>query len=224
MKKLTIVLSTIASTVFLNGCGTLNNDLVGKQTETEYFRVYDIPTNAPARLIAEAASNGIGKDITGMNSTFPLMDTSGVVPEKASYMQLVNPLQGSALSALAGGAGNLGIKVAQCNGAVWTSNARTNFNGYSGKYFALCLFPYQGGYQLDIYGDLKTRTGGSIQAAVNGALINSVLGDPTEFMDKAFNDTLQAIHEAIPNAPVQYVRGQPEPGPLPWIAGTTLAK
>lgn len=220
--KEAIFLSLIAvAAVSLSGCGTLNNALSDKTTSTEYFRVYNIPTNVPAKVIAEAASNGIGKDINGMNSAYPI-NTSDEEPGKAAYMKLTNPLEGTAISALAGGVGNIGFKVASCNGAVWTSNARTNFDGNSGKYFALCLFPYKGGYQLDMYGDLTTKTGGLAQ--IDRAIVNAALGSPEQFMDKAFNDTLQSVHDALPDAPIQFVRGEPTPGPLPWIAGTVIAK
>ncbi len=199
----------------------MNNALVEKTTSTEYFRVYNIPTEAPAKVIAEAASNGIGKDLTGMQSAYPL-STSDELPVKPAYMKLVNPLEGSAIAALAGGAGNVGFKIASCDGAVWTSNARTNFDGNSGKYFALCLFPYKGGYQLDMYGDLTTKTGGLQQ--ISRDVVNAALGSPEQFMDKAFNDTLQSIHDTVPEAQIQYVRGEPTPGPLPWVSGTVVAK
>lgn len=221
MKKMFFALPALISMLSLQGCGTLNNALSEKTTSTEYFRVYNITTNSSVKTIADAASNGIGKDITGMQSAFPI-STSGEIPDKPAYMNLVNPLQGSALAAFAGGAGNIGIKVASCDGAVWTSNARTSFDGNSAKYFALCLFPYKGGYQLDIYGDLTTKTGGLMQ--IDRTIVNAALGSPEEFMDKSFNDALMSIHESIPDATIQFVRGEPAPGPLPWIADTAIAK
>lgn len=221
MTKMVFALPTLILMLSLQGCGTLNNALSEKTTSTEYFRVYDIVTNSSVRTVAEATSNGVGKDITGMQAAYPI-STSGEIPDKPSYMNLVNPLQGSPLSAFAGGAGSIGIKVASCDGASWTSSAKAPFNGIDSKYFSFCLFPYKGGYQLDMYGDLTTKTGGLMQ--IDRSIVNSTLGTPEEFMDKAFNDALVSIHESIPDAKIQFVRGEPTPGPLPWIAGTAMAK
>lgn len=220
MKKMA-VLCALPVLAGLGGCGTVNNALATKQTTTEYFRVYNIKTDASMNAIADAASNGIGKDINGMHSAYPI-NTSGNIPDKPGYMHLVDPFKNSPLGALAGSAGSVGFKVASCDGAVWTSKAQSYATDAPSKDFSLCLFPYKGGYQLDIYGALTTTSGGLMQIDRN--IVSAALGSPKQFMEKAFNDTITSIHQAVPNASISFVRGEPAPGPLPWKLGRVLGQ
>ena len=216
--------AALLGTVALAGCRTVNNALSEKTTETEYFRVYNIPTSAGPTLIAKAAANGIGKDVEGMQEAYPI-NTSGVVPAKPGYMHLVDPFAGSPMGAFAASAGSVGMKLANCPGAAWTARANKVVDGDDRQSFDLCLFPYQGGYQLDIYGDLVTESGGvNLSLLIARSVVNRALGSPKAFMDKAFADTLDSIHAALPSADITFVRGEPAPGPLPWISHTVLAE
>lgn len=175
-------------------------------------------------MIGNAASNGIGKDVDDLQQVYPI-NTSGAVPAKPAYMVLANPFAGSTIGALASAAGSIGFKVSTCRGAAWTAKSHKVVAGDDRQSFDLCLFPYQGGYQLDIYGDLVTQSGGiNPSLLIARAVVNKALGSPKEFMDKAFADTLTSIHGALPAAQIAYVRGQPAPGPLPWISGTILGR
>ncbi len=218
------VTAALLCAVSLAGCGTVNNTLSQKTTDTEYFRVYNIPTNTPVNVIAHAASNGIGKDIEDMQEVYPI-NTSGIVPTKPGYMRLLDPFSGSPMAAFAGSAGSAGFKVAKCPGASWTAKANKVVAGDDRESFDMCLFPYSGGYQLDIYGDLVTQSGGiNLPLLIARSVVNHALGSPKEFMDKAFADTLDSIHAAVPSAQISFVRGEPTPGPLPWISHTVLAE
>ena len=208
----------------LSACGTINDTLSSKSTSTEYFRVYDIKTSANVQTIAQAAANGIGKDINDMNESYPI-NTSGVIPKAPGYMKLVDPFSGSPMGAFAESAGSVGMKLAECTGAAWTSRSRKVVAGDDSETFDLCLFPYQGGYQLDIYGDLVTQSGGiDLPLLIARSVVNKALGSPKQFMDKAFADTLDSIHAALPSGAIVYVRGEPAPGPLPWISHTLVGK
>lgn len=213
--------AAISLSALIAGCGTTNNFLAAKTTYTEYFRVYDIKTNASPDVVGTAAGNGIGRDINDMQAAFPI-NTSGDVPSKPGYMKLVNPFQGSTMAAFLNSAGNVGFKVATCNGAAWTAKSSRNFNGSFGHSLTFCLFPYQGGYQLDMYGVLETETGGLLQ--IDRDIAEKAIGTPRQFMEKAFADTLEAIHAKLPKANITFVRGEPAPGPLPWIQGTVLTQ
>lgn len=214
----------LLGTAALTGCGTVNNALSAKTTETEYFRVYNITTAASASVIAHAAANGIGKDINGMQEAYPI-NTSGVIPRKPGYMKLVDPFAGSPMGAFAATAGSVGFKLANCPGAAWTAKANKVVAGDDRESFDMCLFPYPGGYQLDIYGDLVTESGGiNLSLLIARSVVNHTFGSPQEFMDKAFADTLDSIHAALPSAELAFVRGEPTPGPLPWISHTVLAE
>lgn len=217
MMKNKIFIAGILVSTALTGCGTANNYLAEKTVTTEYFRVYNIQTSADKNAIAKALSNGIGKDINGMQEAYPI-DTSGEVPDKPAYMKLVNPLAGTALSSMLSSAGQTGFKVASCDGAVWTARSQANYNGQDAKNFSICLFQYKNGFQVDIYGALITKSGGLMQ--IDRDLVNSVLGDPKQFMEKAFNDTIESVHNSIPNAQISFVRGEPAPGALPWVSSS----
>ena len=214
----------LLGTVAIAGCGTVNNALSAKTSEIEYFRVYNIKTAASVNVIAHAAANGIGKDIDGMQEVYPI-NTSGVTPSKPGYMKLVDPFEGSPMGAFAASAGSVGFKLANCPGAAWTAKANKVVAGDDRESFDMCLFPQSGGYQLDISGDLVTETGGiNLSLLIARSVVNHVMGSPKEFMDKAFADTLDSIHAAVPSAQLAFVRGEPMPGPLPWISHTVLAE
>lgn len=217
--KTLLVLPTL--TVALAGCGTINNSLADKTTQIEYFRVYDLKTTASASTIGQAAANGIGMDINDMQSSYPI-NTSGEVPAKPAYMQLTAPFANTPMAAFLNQAGSIGFKVATCNGAAWTAKSQRANNGSFGHDMTFCLFPYQGGYQLDMYGVLTQETGGLMQ--LDRFVVDKALGTPTQFMDKAFADTLLSIHHAIPKASITFVRGEPAPGPLPWTSSSLLGK
>lgn len=216
--KTFLLLSALSAT--LAGCGTINNSLADKTTQIEYFRVYDIKTTASVSKLGKAASDGIGKDINDMQSAYPI-DTSGDVPVKPGHMNLKNPFANSALAAFTNNAGNIGFKIATCDGAAWTSTSQRDFNGSFGHSLTLCLFPYQGGYQLDMYGVLTEKSG---IFHPDRYVSDALLGSPKQFMEKAFADTLTAIHQNVPNAQIEFVRGEPQPGPLPWVSSTALGK
>lgn len=218
-----VVVTLLAATA-LAGCGTINNTLSQKTTDTEYFRVYNIQTTKSMHMIARAAANGIGKDIQGMQQAYPI-NTSGVFPAKPGYMNLVDPFSGSPMAAFAASAGSVGFKVATCPGASWTAKANKVVAGDDRESFDICLFPYSGGYQLDMYGDLVTESGGvNLPLLIARSVVNRALGSPKEFMDKAFADTLDSIHATLPTVHISFLRGEPTPGPLPWVSHTVLAE
>lgn len=210
-------------TLSLSGCGTINSTLAGKTETTEYYRVYDIKTDASVHQLGDPAAEGIEKDIKDLRTTYPI-NMSGEIPENPGHMTLQNPFKGTAIGALAGGTGSIGIKIASCDGASWTAKSRRSSSSRAHQALSFCLFPYQGGYQLAMYGQLTAQHGGIGPEALATKLVRSTIGSPKEFLEKTFQDALVSMHEAVPDAEFSFVRGQPKPGPLPWISGTILGE
>ena len=52
-----------ALAVAITGCGTTNNYLAAKTKTVEYYRIFDIKTNATRQAVAKAASDGMGRNV-----------------------------------------------------------------------------------------------------------------------------------------------------------------
>jgi hypothetical protein len=57
------ILAVVAGAA-LAGCSTADNTMFASRSRTvEYYRVFDIRTDAAGQLVAQAASDGIGRNI-----------------------------------------------------------------------------------------------------------------------------------------------------------------
>lgn len=212
--KQTLVAITIAAS--LTACGTMNNYLAEKRISVEYYRVYDIQTKATRQQIAKAASNGLGKNVNGAQEAMPIV-TSGDLPEKPGRIDLVDPFANgnmAGLAAFAGGAGAISIKIAKCNGAVWTSHAVRNISGSNNLNIYACLYQYKSGFQLNEYAVFTKAEGGLMQ--ISRDMANSMVGTPEEWTEKTLLDVVRNIGTTT-NSKISLVDAQPEIAGTPWL-------
>ena len=200
----------------LTGCGTMNNALVEKTKTIEYYRIFDIKTQADRYTIAESASNGLGRNVHDATEARPI-PTSSELPVKADRFALVNPFEGSKLGALmSGGGGQLGFKIATCDKASWTANATRSISGQSELKLTACLFPYQEGYHLDLYATFTKKEGGFMELSRMAS--SAMVGTPEEWTEKTFLDIVRQIKNDT-GAQVSFIEGYPKLEGTPWLDG-----
>lgn len=217
-----LVLAATAA-VAISGCGTTNNYLAEKRQTVEYYRIFDIKTTATRQVVAKAASNGIGRNTNSAQEATPI-PSSGELPATPGRFKLVNPFQGSALAALAGGAGSLGLRMATCDGASWTARAERNITGSNNLNLTACLFQYKGGYHLDLYAVFTKQEGGLLQ--ISRDVANAMVGTPEQWTEKTFLDIVRSVR-ADTGAEITLLEAQPEITGTPWLDSvdpTTAAK
>lgn len=201
----------------LTGCGatmgTINNALVEKTHQEEMYRIYDIKTSVERHVVADAASDGLGRNVSGAREARPI-PSGNVKPMTPGRFQLVDPLAGSQLSALARSGGEVGIKVATCDGAVWTAKARRENRGWYSVDVTTCLFEYEGGYHLDIYAVKTEKEGGIFEISRKAAGV--VSGNASEWTQLLLDDVAREIRR-VTGAEVEYVEGYPKPSGTPWL-------
>ncbi len=210
MKKI-IILSVL--TLALSGCGSLNNALVEKTKTIEYYRIFDIKTQADRYTVAESASNGLGRNVNDAKEARPI-PTSSELPVKAGRFSLVNPFAGSKFAAFSAGGGQLGFKIATCDGASWTSSATRTISGSSELKLTACLFPYNEGYHLDLYATFTKKEGGLMELSRQAA--NAMVGTPEEWTEKTFIDIVREIKNDT-GAEVNFLEGYPKLEGTPWL-------
>lgn len=210
MKK---VLILAAAAGILTGCGTMNNALVEKTKSVEYYRIFDIKTQADRYSIADSASNGLGQNVSDAQEARPIPASAGL-PETAGRFSLENPFKGSKLASLASGGGQLGFKVATCEGASWTANAKRTVSGQSQLRLTACLFPYKQGYHLDLYATFTKKEGGLMEISRKAA--SAMVGTPEEWTEKTFLDIVRQIRKDT-GAKVFFLEGYPKLQGTPWL-------
>ncbi|GGZ00226.1 hypothetical protein [Shewanella fodinae] len=96
MKKIAVL---IGVSLLMTGCGSMNNAMVEKTKTVEYYRIFNIGTAADRYAVADAASNGLGRNVNSANEARPIPNFSEP-PEKPGRFQLTNPFEGSKFAAL----------------------------------------------------------------------------------------------------------------------------
>ena len=210
MKKAIVA---IGVSLALTGCGTMNNALVEKKKTVEYYRIFDIKTSADRYTVAEAASNGLGRNVNSATEATPIPNFSEP-PQKPGRFTLTNPFAGSKLAALAASGGSIGFKVATCEGAIWTASANRSISGSSDLRLTACLWQYKDGYHLDTYATFQKAEGGLMQISRNMA--SAMVGTPEEWTEKTFLDIVRSIRKAA-GAEVAYLEGYPKLSGTPWL-------
>jgi len=199
--------------VLLTACGTTNNYLTAKTKTVEYYRIYDLKTSATRTATAKAASDGLGRNVNNAQEATPI-PSSGEVPPTAGRFKLVNPFEGSKLAALAGGGGSLGIRIATCDGAVWTAKATRTISGSMNLTLTACLFQYKDGYHLNQYAVFTKQEGGVLQ--ISRDMASAMVGTPEEWTEKTLLDVVRNIR-AVTGAEVKLLEAQPDIGGTPWL-------
>jgi len=103
--------------------------------------------------------------------------------------------------------GGVSMKVANCEGAVWTARAQRTISGSSNLNLYGCLYKYKAGYQLDAYAVFQKKEGGLYQVSRNVAY--AMVGTPEEWVNKTIVDMVHSI-ESHAHATVVHLEGQPE--------------
>jgi len=184
------------------------------QKTREMYYIFDIKTDASAEVVSNAIVKGLKKNAPDMHATTHLV--RGAPPEKPGTFEVVDISEDLGASRGLGGlmalakmqGGGAAFKTAKCDGAVWTgrftrdiSNQRLNVN--------TCLFPYQGGYHLDVYAnDTNKGHGSDISRKLGGALAEAIVGKPEKWTKKTFSRMRRKIYEHVGVVPI-LVEGQP---------------
>jgi len=208
------LLVAISLAIFTTSCGTLNNALVGKTKIVEYYRIFDIKTNSERQSIAEAASNGLGRNVNDAKEATPIPSFS-TPPDEPGRFELVNPFEGSKFAAFAAmSGGSIGFKIATCDGAVWTANAERGARVSDNLKITACLFQYKQGYHLNVYGTFMKKEGGLTQ--ISRSMAHAAVGTPEEWTEKTFLDIVRNIRK-VTGAEITFLEGQPKMGGTPWL-------
>lgn len=208
----------------LSGCASMNSMLAEKTKQVEYYRIFDIKTNAKRAEVSKAASVGLAKNVGSANETSPIpsFSTPPAEPGRFKVVDMSNQLSGNfgALMAMSGNKG-LGLKSAQCDNAVWTANARKAVKNSWNLNLTTCLFEYQDGYHVDMYAHFTKEEGGVLQ--LSRAMANAMVGSPEEWVEKTFLDVVRTIQQKT-NSEISFVEGYPEMIGTPWLdSGATVA-
>ena len=108
----------------------------------------------------------------------------------------------------------VGMKTANCEGAVWTARAQRTISGSSNLTLHGCLYRYQKGFHLDTYAVFQKVEGGLQQ--VSRDIASKMVGTPEEWVTKTILDMVRSIEKGA-NAKVTHLEGQPELGDEPGI-------
>ncbi|WP_226646233.1 hypothetical protein [Microbulbifer variabilis] len=210
MKGLLLVFAILIGLV---GCGNFNSFIADKKKNIEYYRIFDIKTDVDRYTIAKSASDGLGRNVGSIHENQPIPE-SAELPEVPGRFKIVNPLQGSALSALAESGGHAGYKIATCDGASWIAGATRVVKGQSELKLTACLFPYSEGYHLDLYANFSKQEGGLMEISRKAA--SAMVGTPEQWTEKTFVDIVRKIH-ADTGAEISFLEGYPRQEGTPWL-------
>jgi hypothetical protein len=181
--------------------------------------VFHIKTASDTATVAKATMYGLSQNTNSVQSAMPLQ-LGKVVPAEPGRFKLDDISaaftgQGGALMKIAMAQnGGVGMKSANCEGAVWTAKAVRTISGSNSLTLYSCIYKYKAGYNLDMYAVFQKQEGGLYQVIREGA--NAIVGTPEQWVNKTIMDTVHAIENAT-SAKVVHVEGQPELSDLPAI-------
>jgi outer membrane murein-binding lipoprotein Lpp len=212
MKRLTMIPNALvtlfaaaAAMALLAGCKTDGgpNRLASHDTTIEYYRVFDIKTNATPQAVVQAASAGVNRNLNDAVISMP----DGVqVLDQPGHVTMVDPASQPPGSATAAGP--------SCDGASSSAKAAPRVRGGDNMNVVACLFAYKSGYHLDMYTVFTKPEGGWLYWPRR--LGGTLLGTPEHFTDDTMVDVVRAIREAT-NAQVTLVEAKPNLSGTPWL-------
>jgi len=206
MKRSILACAALAQLAALAGCSSVNggnNSLAARDTTVEYYRVFDIKTEAAAATVAKAASEGINRNVKDAQVTTP----AGVqVTELPGHFKIADPTSAAPGTAV--------DKGPSCDGAAWTAKAAPKVRGSDNMNLVACLFPYKNGYHLDMYAVFTKQEGGWLTwpRRVGGMM----LGTPEKFTEATMMDLVRAIRKGT-GANVSLVEAKPNLAGTPWL-------
>lgn len=212
-------IAVVASGVALSACSAVNSTLSERSEAVEIYHIYDVKTNVDTATIAKAASDGLAANTNSVQTAMPLQ-IGKVVPNAPGRFSIddvaagLNGQNSAMLKMLSAQSGGLGMKVATCADAVWTSKSVRNISGSNNLNLYTCIYKYRGGYNVDMYAVFTKQSGGLYQVIREGA--NALTGTPEEWVNKTIVDTMRSIERAS-GARAVHLEGQPDLGPLPAV-------
>jgi hypothetical protein len=201
----------------LAGCSADgNNQFASRDTTVEYYRVFDIKTEAAAPAVAKAASDGINRNVKDAVVSTPATVDVTALP---GHVKMADPAAVASVppGAPAPAAGDRGPT---CEGASWTAKAAPHVRGGDNMNMVACLFPYKSGYHLDMYAVFTKPEGGWL--AWPRRLSGKIVGTPEKFTENTMMDVVRAIHDGT-RAQVTLVEARPTLAGTPWLDNSTLS-
>jgi hypothetical protein len=166
----------------------------------EYYRVFDIKTDAAGQAVAKAASAGIGRNVVNATLDTP---AGAEVQEQPGHFKMPDTAGGAAVA-----------HNPSCEGASWTAKAAPRVTGGDNMNMVACLFPYKNGYHLDMYAVFTKKEGGLLEWPRK--FTGAIMGTPEKWTEKAMLDVVRAIREST-GAEVALVEAKPDVTGTPWL-------
>jgi hypothetical protein len=189
------------------GCGTMDGSMLASTPKTvEYYRVFDIKTEAAPQAVAQAAASGISRNVPDATLTAPLA-TSAAVQDQPGRFKMVDPGTAAPGAPMA--------RSPSCEGAAWTAKAAPKVRGGQDMNMVACLFPYKKGYHLDMYAVFTKQEGGWLKWPRR--MTGAIMGTPEKWTEKTMLDVVQAIRDST-GAEVAVVEAKPEVAGTPWLS------
>ena len=215
MKRKSIAIAATCCLLGLTSCGTVNSAMSGHNKTTEFYRIFDVHTDADRQTVSDLASTGLSKWVSDVNERRPI-PSQATAPEKAGRFQLKQVEMTGNMAALMAMSGSAVPSAVDCSGAVWIGHAVKSIAGTDGINVTTCLFQYQQGYHLDVYGVYAEKTGFTLNPyELGGKMARAVTGDAGEWMEKMIADTAKEIQQGT-HAKIAFVEGYPKPKGQPW--------
>jgi hypothetical protein len=194
------------------GCSTTDGgSMLASTTKTvEYYRVFDIKTEAAAQAVAQAAATGISRNVPDAMLATPV-PSGAEVQDQPGHFRMVNPASAAP--------GASAARSPSCEGATWTAKAAPRVRGGEDMNMVACLFPYKKGYHLDMYAVFTKQEGGWLKWPRR--MTGAIMGTPEKWTEKAMLDVVQAIRDTT-GAEVALVEAKPQVAGTPWL-GTSIA-
>jgi hypothetical protein len=195
------ILLALGVLAVLAGCSAGSGSrFAAHDTTVEYYRVFDIRTDAAPQAVATAATDGIIRNVKDVVVATPPGVEATALP---GHFRMADP------TSTAPGAPT-------CEGAAWTAKAAPHVRGSDNMNMVACLFPYRDGYHLDMYAIFTKPEGGwlSWPRQVGGMM----MGTPEKFTETTMLDIVRAIR-ASTRAQVSLVEAKPNLPGTPWLEG-----
>lgn len=181
------VIAAAAALLLLSGCVSSTKPT---QQVTRSLAIYQV-TGVPYDVVAQAVTRGLqgtNADAVRIDRSFP----PATLPSTPARLELKSPFGNSNLGALAEASGQR-IQMPSCPGAPYIAtgadNSMARYGEATGYY--VCLWPHQGGVNLDIYTSFQIQSGGI--ANLGADIARSVVGDSSQFIQRSIDAVIQNV-------------------------------
>jgi len=183
------------------------------QDSSEMYYIFDLKTDVSSKDLGKVIAKGIKKHAPkAQTSSHLIMGEPPATPGRFEIVDMSDQFGDNlgGLMALAKANGSAAaFKTAKCDGAVWTGKFTKNSKTQNLS-FDTCLYPYQGGYSLQVYAqDTDKGHGQALHRQAVGGLFESVVGKPEERAQKALTRMRRKLFEDA-GVMANLVEGQPK--------------